>query len=318
MSELPPECMDYLKALVEGRQPWSGWPLWFAMHARQLARLLPRDDMRLLREDAPAHIPGLLARHRIRCQPPAASPQLKGACSPVEWALAVCEDASSRENLSRLRQALEMPLSAVADLRCRLPGVYQRGPRDELERLAAQLKQHGLRASVFPAWELDGPPGDDEPDPIPDEEYEVYTAVGHTDLLRFDLPDVTFSDFLGDDPCCREPVAERFRGLFRARLMKHPEVVGDYERKNAEGGRLRKRFRTRGGYQLLSERRRKDLCEDGRVVSLTRVGFGRSETVALVGLSYYGGPLCGFGCFLLLEKDNQGWQVLDRYGAWVS
>jgi hypothetical protein len=38
----------------------------------------------------------------------------------------------------------------------------------------------------------------------------------------------------------------------------------------------------------------------------------------LLGLSYDGGPLCGFGCFLLFEKQGEGWQELDRYGAWVS
>jgi hypothetical protein len=212
-----------------------------------------------------------------------------------------------------------LPLSEVPELRRRLPGVLRRGPREELEQLRSRLERHGLRASAFPAWQMDGPPGDDQPDPIADEEYEVYTAVGHTDLLRFELPDITFSDCLRDDPSCREPIAERFHGLFRARVMRHPELVADYERRNAEGGRLRKRFRTRGGYHLLSERRRKDLCaDDGGVVSLTRVGFGRTGTLALVGLSYYGGPLCGVGYFLLFERQGEGWQALDRYWVWVS
>jgi hypothetical protein len=235
-----------------------------------------------------------------------------------DWALAICEAPSSLLTLSRLRTAMGLPLSAVAELRRHLPGVLYRGPRDELERLLAGLRQHGLRASLFPAWQLDGPPGDGEPDPIPDEEYAVYTAVGHTDLLRFELPDLTFADLLEDDSFCRDSVRERFRGLFRARLMRHPEILIDYERKNAEGGRLRKRFRTRGGYRLLSERRQKDPCEDGGVVSLSRVGFGWAGTLALVGLSYYGGPLCGFGCFLLFERQGEGWQELDRYGTWVS
>src|SRR4051812_36573810 len=216
-----------------------------------------------------------------------------------EWALAICETPSSLRTLSRLREAMGLPLSAVAELRRRLPGVWCRGPRDELQRLLANLKQQGLRASLFPAWELDGLPGDEEPDPITAEEYAVYTATYHTDLLRFELPDLTFCDLVGDDPCCRGPVAERFHGLFRDRLLKHPEILTDYGRKNVVGSSLRKRFRTRGGYQLLSERRRKDLCEDGGVVSLTRVGFGRAGTLALTGLNYYGGPLCGVGCFLL-------------------
>jgi hypothetical protein len=54
------------------------------------------------------------------------------------------------------------------------------------------------------------------------------------------------------------------------------------------------------------------------VVSLTRVGFDRSGTLALVGISYSGGPLCGFGCFLLFEKADAGWERLDQYNAWVS
>jgi hypothetical protein len=235
----------------------------------------------------------------------------------LEWALAVCEEPSSLRMLSRIRQAMGLSVADVADLRRNLPGVCRRGSRDEMERLRAGLEQHGLRAAAFPAWQLEDPPHD-EPDPIAEEEYAVYTATCHTDLLRFELPDMTFYDIVGDDPMCRSPVKERFHGLFRARLLKHAEILADYERRNADGGRLRKRFRTPGGYQLLSERRRKDLCEEGGVVSLTRVGFGREGTVALVGLSYYGGPLCGFGCFLLCEKQGERWQVTDRHGTWVS
>jgi hypothetical protein len=235
-----------------------------------------------------------------------------------EWVLAVCENPSSLRTLSRVRQAMALPLSAVADLRGKLPGVCRRGPRDEMERLRSKLDQHGLRAAAFPAWQLEAPPKG-EPDPLGDEDYAVYTAVGHTDLLRFELPDITFCDMLGDAPFCRRPVAERFHGPFRYRLLKDAGILADYERRNAEGGWLRKRFRTRGGYHLLSERRRGDLCDDGRnVVSLTRVGFGRAGTLALVGLSYYGGPLCGFGCFLLFERQKEDWQVLDRCGMWVS
>ncbi len=246
-------------------------------------------------------------------------PPAEGGRSQLdEWVLAICEDVSSLQALSHLREVMGLPLSEVAELRRRLPGVCRRGNRDELERLRSRLKSHGLRASIFPAWQLDSPLGDEVPDPIADEEYEVYTAVGHTDLLRFELPDITFCDIVGDDPFCRGPITERFRGLFCARVFQHPELPADYERRNAEGGRLRKRFRTRGGYQFLSERRRKDFCADGQVTSLTRVGFGRTGKLALVGLSYYGGPLCGFGCFLLFEKRGEYWQVLDRYGAWVS
>lgn len=317
MSPLPPAYAESLKAFVEGRQPWSAWPRWLALNAHQLARLLPRDHMRRLREEPVAFVPLLLAECGVTSCP-SPSPATGGRDQPAEWALAICEDVMSLQTLSRIREAMALPLSGVAELRRRLPGVVRRGPRDELERVQARLEAHGLRSSAFPAWQLEGSPGDDLPDLIADQEYEVYTAVGHTDLLRFELPDITFSDFVGDDPFCRGPLFERFRGLFRARVLKHPELPSDYERRNAEGGRLRKRFRTRGGYQLLSERRRNHLCEDGGVASLTRVGFGRGGTLALVGFSYYGGPLCGFGCFLLFENQGKGWRVLDRYGAWVS
>ena len=36
------------------------------------------------------------------------------------------------------------------------------------------------------------------------------------------------------------------------------------------------------------------------------------------GVGYHGGPLCGFGCFLLLEKRTVNWAKLDAYHAWVS
>jgi hypothetical protein len=316
MSQLPPKYAEPMRAFVEGRQPWDAWPRWLAPNARGLARLLARDQMRRLRVEPATFLPCLLADCGILCEPPA--PAKEGRSRPDEWALAICEDVTSLRALSRLRKAMGLPLSEVIELRRRLPGVYRRGTREELERLQSSLEGHGLRASAFPAWQLEDIPGDDQPDPIADEEYEVYTAIGHTDLLRFERPDITFSDFVGDDPACRGPLAKRFRGLFRDRVLRHPELPPDYERRNAEGGRLRKRFRTRRGYQFLSERRRKNFCEDGSMVSLTRVGFGRSGTLALVGLSYYGGPLCGFGCFLLFERREEGWRELDRHGMWVS
>lgn len=311
MNPLPPEDTEYLLALAEGRESWDGWPRWLAINARRLAGLHPHDQMRLLRNEPAAFIPLLLAECGVPCRPPANRGRVD------EWVLAVCEDPSSLVMLSRLRDALGLTVSALADVRRRLPGVCYRGPRDEMASLAGRLVRQGLRASAFPAWQLDGPT-DDGQDPIADEEYEVYTAVGHTDLLRFELPDLTFGDLVGDDPVCREPLRDRFRGLFRARLMRHPEVLADYEWRNSVGGRLRKRFRTRGGYQLLSERRRADPCREGEVVSLSRVGFGRGGTPALVGLGYYGGPTCGFGAFLVFDRADAGWHLADHFTAWVS
>jgi hypothetical protein len=312
MNQLSPEDTEYLLALAEGRGSWDRWSLWLAINARRLASLLPRDHMRRLRDEPAVFIPVLLAECGVPCRPPAIGGRLD------EWVVAICEVPSSLSALSRLREPLGLTVSALADVRRLLPGVYRRGPRDEVASLAGRLVQQGLRATAFPAWQLDGPPGDDGQDPIADEEYEVYTAVGHTDLLRFELPDLTFGDLVGDDPMCREPLRERFRGLFRARLIRHPEVLDDYERRNAVGGRLWKRFRTRGDYQLLSERRQADLCWEGGMASLSRAGFGRDGTLALVSLRYYGGPLCGFGAFLVLDRADIGWQLAEHFTAWVS
>src|SRR5262245_10453053 len=69
MSQLPPEYAEPMRAFVEGRQPWPAWPRWLAVNARGLARLLPRDHMRRLRDEPAAFLPLLLAQHGFAYHP---------------------------------------------------------------------------------------------------------------------------------------------------------------------------------------------------------------------------------------------------------
>ena len=61
MTELPSDYRDYFVALAEGRIPWSNWPRWFALHARNLARLLGREQLARVKQDPQKAIPQLLS-----------------------------------------------------------------------------------------------------------------------------------------------------------------------------------------------------------------------------------------------------------------
>jgi hypothetical protein len=52
--------------------------------------------------------------------------------------------------------------------------------------------------------------------------------------------------------------------------------------------------------------------------SLSRVGFDKAGTQALVYFVNWCGIVCGTGTYLLLEKDEKGWAVSQTAGIWIS
>ena len=66
-----------------------------------------------------------------------------------EWALELAETGILvTMALKMLRQALNLSLSEVGELRTRLPGVVVTGTRTEVDRLLAILSSKGLKTSV--------------------------------------------------------------------------------------------------------------------------------------------------------------------------
>lgn len=54
------------------------------------------------------------------------------------------------------------------------------------------------------------------------------------------------------------------------------------------------------------------------VITLSRVGFDRSGSHAVIyaQLTYCG--LCGEGVYLYLSKETGAWHIIDRSGTWIS
>jgi hypothetical protein len=71
-----------------------------------------------------------------------------------------------------------------------------------------------------------------------------------------------------------------------------------------------------GGLQDLSlaERRR----SFGGFITLSRISFDRSGTMALFYTEHLACGLCGGGDLVLMQKQNGQWKMIDDYSPWVS
>lgn len=54
------------------------------------------------------------------------------------------------------------------------------------------------------------------------------------------------------------------------------------------------------------------------MIRLSRVGFNRARTEALVEIELIYCPLCSFGQTVLLRKMMGVWKIQEKYGGWVS
>lgn len=151
---------------------------------------------------------------------------------------------------------------------------------------------------------------------VTEAEYQVYSAVCRTPLFRWDDSETTFADLTLTD---RHTWSAGDRnGPLHSTWLSQPDLMEDFLRKNAEAVRLEKHFEVVNGYQLYSERLRANPLEHGNVFGLSRVGFAAERRMALVYLTYYGGPECGWGGFLLFEATPHGWELWETYTRWVS
>lgn len=149
---LLPEDQEYLRALVEGRSDWATFPQWFAMNAHRLARMLDHDQLRRLRHHLREGATAIL-RHfgmTLAMADREGPERTSGAAPCDDWTLYLCvERDASLATLSRLQQVLGLPMHAVLELRSRLPGVYERGQRDELEPAIRPLLPQLDRVSLY-------------------------------------------------------------------------------------------------------------------------------------------------------------------------
>ncbi len=155
------------------------------------------------------------------------------------------------------------------------------------------------------------------PETISQDEYDIFTAIFHGDRYRFDLSTTTIADettILHSKTCANWIYAPvRFRYLHK----RNPDLTSDFEAKNQCAWKLERRFQVPHSFQFLSQRQPTQ-PRRGNYFTLSRVGFDRELAHGLVYFSYYGGPLCGQGYFLLMQRDGEAWRELDAMLAWYS
>jgi hypothetical protein len=70
-----------------------------------------------------------------------------------------------------------------------------------------------------------------------------------------------------------------------------------------------------GPAELSPEERRRSL---GGYITLSRISFDRSGTLALFYTEHLACGLCGGGDLVLMQKQNGQWKMIDDYSPWVS
>jgi hypothetical protein len=67
--------------------------------------------------------------------------------------------------------------------------------------------------------------------------------------------------------------------------------------------------------ELSPEERRRTL---GGFITLSRISFNRTGTLALFYTEHLACGLCGGGDLVLMQKQNGQWKMIDDYSSWVS
>lgn len=109
-------------------------------------------------------------------------------------------------------------------------------------------------------------------------------------------------DFLGKN-LTPSKLRPEFGGDYAYRLVPADELKFLFSREGAEDGwtQFYRRYRRSMGYLVLS-----------------RPGFNRDRNPALVHVGLNCGGLCGFGQYVLLEKEKGSWRVRETAQTWIS
>lgn len=111
------------------------------------------------------------------------------------------------------------------------------------------------------------------------------------------------------------------------------ELIEDYQAKNKMAYRLDRLFDLRVGYELISEEDARDIIESDPEVgwdtfystypdsqgmlSLSRAGFNKNRTQALVYACNHAGANAIEGNYYLLTKNGDAWVVKNVFEAWI-
>jgi hypothetical protein len=90
------------------------------------------------------------------------------------------------------------------------------------------------------------------------------------------------------------------------------ETILDWTRRNYNSSPLLSRFQTTTPVLVSSEE------DSAAVIRISRVGFNRERTQAIIEIGYATGPEGGGGNYVLLAKENGAWKVRWLLVPWIS
>lgn len=134
---------------------------------------------------------------------------------------------------------------------------------------------------------------------IPPEEYAVYTAI---------FADGTLSGIPHRDVSLQKMTSKK--ELKTTKIKVDPAMRKDFNEKNAVSYPLEEAFPDDGQAAITIESGKKDdvLTRHGKIY-VSRVGFDKARTRALVHVDYIAGPRSGAGYFIFLDSVNGKWKV---------
>lgn len=164
---------------------------------------------------------------------------------------------------------------------------------------------------------------------LTDEDYAVYSTLIKKMIIRNSNPTKAINisdtvpfideDFIIVDESKTFTIEEQIQEMKEDYALANESTLRDFITKQHPPLKLQSKFDFSFQYNLVNEKRIKD--NEGRafkqVISFPRVGFNEDKTQAFVGINYYCG-LCGFGSYVLLEKQNGIWQIKEEFVSWKS
>lgn len=116
------------------------------------------------------------------------------------------------------------------------------------------------------------------------------------------------------------------------------ETAEDFLLRNKQSAKLTDKFKLKVKINLVGEEIDKIFIENNRngstengwmifhkryptadgIITLSRVGFNKEKTQALIFVAFGCGWLCGEGNYILLEKQEEEWKVKSKLINWVS
>lgn len=105
------------------------------------------------------------------------------------------------------------------------------------------------------------------------------------------------------------------------------EIVDDFQEKNLHSVKLKDCFKVNMKYALVGKDELQTVGDwdefykkypGSGIVELSRVGFNKELTQAVVYVSSTNGSRSGWGYYVFLTKENSSWQIRQRTLAWVS